>query len=72
MGKIIAVAAAVVLIAAGFFLLDVEQTEEGTLPDVDVSVEGGQAPEFKVETGDAEVGETTVTVPTIEVTPAED
>lgn len=47
-----------------------EQTQEGELPDVDVAVEGGQLPEYEVETADVEVGtrEETVTVPDIDVT----
>ena len=47
-----------------------EQTQEGELPDVDVTAEGGQLPEYEVETADVEVGtrEETVTVPDIDVT----
>lgn len=48
----------------------VEQTEEGELPDVDVTAEGGQLPEYDVDTADVEVGtrEETVTVPDVDVT----
>ena len=47
-----------------------EQTQEGELPDVEVTAEGGQLPEYEVETADVEVGtrEETVTVPDIDVT----
>ena len=47
-----------------------EQTQEGELPDVDVTAEGGQLPEYDVETADVDVGtrEETVTVPDIDVT----
>ncbi|MXQ08114.1 hypothetical protein GQ651_09695 [Alphaproteobacteria bacterium GH1-50] len=68
-GSIIAIIAAVALVAFGIFFFDVEQTEEASLPEVDVTVEGGNAPEFDVEAGDIETGteEVTVTVPTIDV-----
>ncbi|WP_420408803.1 hypothetical protein [Hoeflea sp.] len=76
--------AAVVIVAGAFYFVEVDQTRETRLPDVDVSVEGGQAPEFDVETGSVDVGTTeeevmvpkvemeeeTVTVPTIETEPA--
>lgn len=39
-------AAALLFMAAG---CDVEQTEEGSLPDVDVSADAGQLPEYEVE-----------------------
>lgn len=72
-GYIIAAIAAVVVIAFGVFFIDVDQTEEAALPDVDVDVSGGNMPEFDVETGDVEVGSTEVTVPTIDIeSPEED
>ena len=74
-GIIIAAIAAVAAIAFGVYMIDIDQTEEAALPDVDVSVEGGNLPEFDVETGDIDVGTTTIktTVPTIDIeTPAED
>lgn len=78
------VAAAVVVAIGAYYFIDVDQTQEARLPDVDVSVEGGQAPEFDVKTGEVEVGteekkvlvpkvvmeEETVTVPTVDVEPA--
>ncbi len=71
-GTIIAVIAAVALVAFGIYFVDVDQTEEARLPDVDVSVEGGNAPEFDVDTGEISVGETQVTVPTLDVEAPED
>jgi hypothetical protein len=64
------------LLAAGFgiFLLgacDVDQTEEGRLPDVDVEVEGGNLPEYDVDAPEVEVGTKKDTVvvetPTIDI-----
>lgn len=56
-------------LAAAFALggCDVEQTDEGSLPDVDV--EGGNMPEYDVEGPDIDVGTdtTTVVVPDIDV-----
>jgi uncharacterized protein YoxC len=68
-GYIIAAVAAVALIAFGVYMIDVDMTEEARLPDVDLSVEGGNLPEFDAEVGDIDVGteEVTVTVPTIDV-----
>ncbi|HSM10627.1 MAG TPA: hypothetical protein VK827_03550 [Lysobacter sp.] len=47
-----------------------EKTQEGELPEVDVTAEGGQMPEYEVETADVDVGtrEETVTVPDVDVT----
>ena len=60
--------------ALGLAACDVDQTEEGSLPDVDVNVEGGNMPEYDVETADVEVGtqEKTVTVPDVDVTMPDD
>lgn len=46
----------------------VEKTQEGEMPDV--KVEGGKLPEYDVKTADIDLGttETTVTVPTADVT----
>ncbi len=50
---------------------DVEQTEEGDMPEI--SVEEGNMPEYDVDTADVEIGtETeTVEVPTIDVEEAD-
>lgn len=83
--SVVALSLAAVVIAAGaFYFIDIDQTREARLPDVDVSVKGGQAPEFDVKTGEVEVGTTekevlvpkvvmekeTVTVPTVDAKPA--
>jgi hypothetical protein len=67
-GLIIAVIAVIAVIAAfAFGLIDVSQTKETRLPEV--SVQGGQAPAFDVDTADVDVGtaNTTVDVPKVEV-----
>lgn len=48
---------------------DVDKTEEGSLPDVDVNATGGELPEYNVEGPDVNVGTTTETVevPTVDV-----
>lgn len=60
-----AAAAGVALI--GLSACDVDQTQEGELPEV--SVEGGQMPEFDVDVADVEVRteEATVEVPVIDI-----
>lgn len=65
---------AVVVIAAAVYLIDIDQTEEGSLPDVDVSVEGGNMPEFDADVGSVELTEeeVTVEVPKVEVTTEEE
>lgn len=72
MGKLIygAIAAvAIVLIAFVFGLFDVDVTGETELPDVDVSVEGGELPEVDADVADVTVGTETeeVTVPDVDV-----
>ncbi|GAA4221363.1 hypothetical protein J4E08_05340 [Sagittula sp. NFXS13] len=71
-GAVIAAIIAVVVIGFGIYMIDIDQTEEGSMPEV--SVEGGNLPEFDAEVGDVDVTEeeVTVTVPEIEVTPPED
>lgn len=72
--SVIAAVVAVLAVALGIYLVDVEQTEEGALPDVDVTVDGGNLPEFDADVGDIEVGseEITMDVPTIDLqTPEE-
>jgi len=50
---------------------DVEQTEEGEMPEVDVK--GGNMPEYDVDTPDVDVRteERTVEVPVVDVEPAD-
>lgn len=71
-GAVIAAIIAVVVIGFGIYMIDIDQTEEGSMPEV--SVEGGNLPKFDAEVGDVDVTEeeVTVTVPEIEVTPPED
>ena len=85
---VIAGLAAILVIAFAIFFVDIDQTEEGSLPDVDVSVEGGNLPEFDAQTGSVSVTEEevdvevpdvevtteekTITVPGVEVTPPAD
>jgi hypothetical protein len=67
-GLIIAVVAIVAIIAAfAFGLIDINQTKETKLPEV--SVQGGQAPTFDVDTAKVDVGttNTTVDLPKVEV-----
>lgn len=49
----------------------VRQTEEGKMPDVDVSAEGGKMPEYDVDAADVEVTteERTIKVPDVDVKP---
>lgn len=48
---------------------NVEKTQEGELPDVDVNAEGGQLPAYDVETADVDVNTrpAEVTVPDVDV-----
>lgn len=57
----------VLLTSLGMAGCDVEQTEEGSLPNVEV--EGGNMPEYDVDAPDVDVGtkEKTITVPDVDV-----
>lgn len=69
-----------------YYMIDIDQTQEAKLPDVNVEVKGGQVPKFDVETGKVKVEsedvkikvpevklkEETVTVPTVKVEPPKD
>ncbi|MEH6674404.1 MAG: hypothetical protein V7666_08335 [Sulfitobacter sp.] len=70
---VIAGLAAILVIAFAIFFIDIDQTEEGALPDVDVSVEGGNLPKFDAETGSVNVTEeeVDVKVPDVEITTEE-
>lgn len=60
-------------IAFGVAACDVQKTQEGELPEVEVK--GGQVPKFDVDVGEVEVGteKKEITVPTIDIqTPAEE
>lgn len=71
MKKLIA-AALFVPLAMGLTACDVDQTEEGEMPEVEVT--GGNMPEFDVETADVDVGaeKKTIEVPNVEVTMPDD
>ncbi len=72
---VIAVIIAVAVVGFGVYMIDIDQTEEGSLPNVELSVEGGNMPAFDAEVGDIETGteEVTLEVPTIEFqSPEED
>ncbi|PJI84469.1 hypothetical protein BC777_3529 [Yoonia maricola] len=73
--SILAIVIAAIAIGFGIYMVDIDQTQEASLPDVDVSVEGGSLPEFSADVGDIETGteEITLEVPTIEFeSPEED
>jgi hypothetical protein len=67
-GTTIAAAVGIAAVAAAaVYMIDIDQTQEGALPDVDIAVEGGQLPEFDAEVGTVSLGETQVEVETPEV-----
>ncbi|SIT90287.1 hypothetical protein SAMN05421665_3053 [Yoonia rosea] len=73
--SVLAVVVAAVAIGFGIYMVDIDQTEEASLPDVDVTVEEGNMPEFSAEVGDIETGteEITLEVPTVDIeSPEED
>ena len=55
------------VLAFGIAACDVDQTEQGELPDVDV--QGGQLPEYDVDPADVDVGTDTqqVIIPDVDV-----
>ena len=55
-----------------FTACNVEKTKEGEMPDVNVTMNGGQLPEYNVTGPEVNIGteNRTVEVPTVEVTPA--
>ena len=68
-GYAIAAVAVLAVGAAGLYLVDVDQTKEARLPDVDVTVAEGQMPKFDVDVADVDIRseEVGVTVPTMGV-----
>lgn len=58
------------LFAVGMTACDVDQTEEGEAPDVEV--QEGELPAYDVEGPEVEVTEDTVVVPEVDVDPAEE
>ena len=73
-GVIIGVAALVGAVWIGMTLIDVDQTESGEMPDVDIAVDadGGELPEYDVDTGEVNVGTETETVLVPEVVMVEE
>ena len=65
---------AILVASLGLAGCDVEKTEEGKMPDVDVNVDSGKLPEYDVDTPDVDVGtkEKTITVPDVDVTMPDD
>jgi hypothetical protein len=58
------------LFAFGMTACDVDQTEEGEMPEVEV--QEGELPAYDVDAADVEVTEDTVTVPDVDVTAPEE
>lgn len=58
-----------IIASATLAACDVQQTEEGELPDVDISVEEGNLPEYEIDAPEVKVGttETEVEVPEVDV-----
>lgn len=71
-GKTAMLAAAATTMAFALSACQVDQTQEGEMPDV--QVEGGQLPAYEVETAEVETGTRTETieVPTAEVVMPDD
>ena len=69
-GRAISWAAAAVLLVSGTSGCTAEKTAPGEMPDVDVDLDPGQWPEYKVKWADVDVGtrERTITVPVVQVT----
>lgn len=67
---VIAAVAAIAVVGAAAYMIDIDQTQEARLPDVSIDVEEGALPAFEVNTGSISVGEETVAVevPKVEVT----
>lgn len=67
--------AALLLLSAfvlGLSACDVQKTQEGEMPKVDVDVKDGQVPKYDVDAADIDMKKKEVTVPTLEYdTPAE-
>ncbi|QIK41151.1 hypothetical protein [Pontivivens nitratireducens] len=63
----IGIIVAVLVVLGLFFFFDLNQTQDGELPNVEVT--GGEMPEYDVDAGDVDVGTTerTVTVPTVDL-----
>lgn len=58
------------LFAVGMTACDVDQTEEGSMPEIEV--QEGELPAYDVEGPEIEVTEDTITVPDVDVTIPDD
>jgi hypothetical protein len=63
-----------VVSCVGLSACNVDQTKKGEMPDVDVTANGGQMPEYDVDAPEVKVGteNKTVQVPTVDVESAKD
>lgn len=68
-GITLAALAAAAVAAAGLYLIDVDQTQEARLPNVDLQVTDGQMPKFDAELADVNVSErkVDVEVPSVDI-----
>lgn len=64
---------ALALATLGLAACDMQQTEEGEMPDVDVSVEEGNLPEYEVDGPEVKAGTTEmeVEVPVVDIEPGD-
>ena len=70
-GTLVAILVVALVAVGAWYFIDVDVADPGRAPDVDVTVtDPGEAPDLDVETGDVSVGERTITVPDVDVTPA--
>ena len=69
--KVISIIVGVLVVLAlsifAIYFVDVDQTKEVRLPEVEVDVKEGQLPKFDVDVGKVEIGSTKVDVPVPEV-----
>lgn len=65
--------AAVIVIAIGVYMIDIDQTEQARLPDVELKVDGGNLPKFDANVGSVSITEeeVSVEVPEVKVTTEE-
>lgn len=64
-GFIMVILLVVIAVLVGGYFIDIDQTEEGALPEV--TVNSGKMPEFDVTTGSVEINKKTVKIPVPDV-----
>lgn len=66
---VLGVVAVAALALFAFYMVDIDQTQEGALPTISVDVDAGQLPEFDADVGEINLGTTQVevTVPEVEI-----